>query len=79
MQPALKIPFALKLSLFISRPILFLFLLVFFAIYAIATGALWYHWSKYGMGHREIAIVKILFVFISLVLFFLAVVAISYL
>jgi len=47
-------------------------LLVFFVLYCVGSGALWYHWSKYGMGRGEIAIVKTLFVFVSAVLFVFA-------
>jgi hypothetical protein len=68
-----------KLSFLFSPPVFFLILLIFFILYCIGTGTLWYHWSKYGMGRSEIAIVKVLFLFVSVALFVFALLAISYL
>lgn len=68
-----------KLSFLFSPLVFFLILLVFFVFYCIASGALWYHWSKYGMGRSEIRIVKTLFLFVSVALFIFAMLSISYL
>ena len=68
-----------KLSFLFNPPVLFVLLAVFFVLYLLASGALWYHWSKYGMGRSEIAIVKTLFVFVSAALFVFALLGISYL
>ena len=68
-----------KLSFLFSPPVLFLVLLIFFIFYCVASGALWYHWSKYGMGRSEIRIVKTLFIFVSVALFIFALLGISYL
>jgi hypothetical protein len=67
-----------KLSL-IFNPLTFsLILVVFFVLYLISASALWYHWSKYGMGRSEISIVKTLFVFVSFALFVFAMLGIYY-
>jgi hypothetical protein len=68
-----------KLSFIFNPFTLSLFLLIFFVLYLLASGALWYHWLKYGMGRGEIAIVKTLFVFVSAALFLFAALGISYL
>ena len=67
-----------KLSFIFNPFTLSLLLVVFFILYLLASGALWYHWSKYGMGRGEIAIVKTLFVFVSLALFLFALLGIYY-
>lgn len=68
-----------KLSFLFGQTSLSLVLAVFFVFYCFVSGVLWYHWSKYGMGRREIRVVKILFFFISLILFVFAALGISYL
>ena len=68
-----------KLSFLFNPLALFVLLAVFFVLYFIGSATLWYHWSKYGMGRSEIAIVKTLFVFVSAALFLFALLGISYL
>jgi hypothetical protein len=68
-----------KLSFFFSAPALSVLLLIFLVLYIVAASALWYHWSKYGMGRREISVFKTLFVFISAILFVFAALGVSYL
>ena len=68
-----------RLSFLFSPFALSLLLVVFFVLYLIASSALWYHWSKYGMGHSEIKIVKTLFLFVSAALFIFALLGILYL
>ncbi len=68
-----------KLSFLFSPFTLSLLLVAFFVLYLIASSALWYHWSKYGMGRSEIKIVKTLFLFVSVALFIFAMLGITYL
>ena len=67
-----------KLSFIFNPFTLSLLLVVFFVLYCIGSSALWYHWSKYGMGRSEITIVKTLFLFVSLTLFLFASLGIYY-
>ena len=67
-----------KMSFLFSPAILSLILVVFFIFYFIGSAVLWYHWSKYGMGRREISVVKVLFLFVSAALFVFATLGIYY-
>jgi len=66
-----------KLSFVFNPAALSMILVVFFVFYLIISGALWYHWTKYGMGRSEISVVKALFVFVSAALFLFAAFGIS--
>jgi hypothetical protein len=78
--PPFSLPFSLAKLSFLFNPLtLFVLLAVFFVLYFIGSATLWYHWSKYGMGRSEIAIVKTLFVFVSAALFLTAMLGIFYL
>lgn len=54
-------------------PVLVGILAVFFILYMIVTGVLWYHWSKYGMHAQGILVGRLLFSIISVALFGMAV------
>jgi hypothetical protein len=74
----LPVPTSLNLAFFINTPVLIGILVLFSVVYAIATGVLVYHWSMYGMRSPGILVGETLFLFVSLVLFVFAGLAISY-
>lgn len=67
-----------KLSVFINKPLLSGILLVYFIVYVSLGGILFYHWRKYGMRSSSVIFAETAFLFVSLILFVLAGVAISY-
>ena len=67
------------LSLIFNKTTFSLVFVVFLVFYFIVAGALWYHWTRYGMGRAEITIVKTLFLFVSIVLFLFSFTGIIYL
>jgi hypothetical protein len=66
------------ISSVVNRPVLYIVLLLFFAGYAIISGVLFYHWKSYGMGNPSVRIAKVLFSFVSILLFCAAFLSISY-
>ena len=68
----------INLSVFISRPILLVLLVIFFLIYSVLSGVILYHWKAYGMRSHGILLAESLFLFVSLVLFVIAGTAMTY-
>ena len=68
----------INFSIILSRPILLILLVVFFLIYAILSGVILYHWKSYGMKGRGVILAETLFLFVSLVLFVIAGVSMTY-
>ena len=66
------------LSFIFSTPILLIILIIFFVFYVILSGVLMYHWSAYGMKNTEIFVVESLYIFVSLILFGMASLALYY-
>ncbi|KND51105.1 MAG: hypothetical protein AB198_01645 [Parcubacteria bacterium C7867-003] len=66
------------LNFVLNKPVLTGVLVVFFVLYSILSGVLFYHWAAYGMGHRGILVARSLFVLVSIVLFVMAGVTITY-
>lgn len=66
------------ISTFINRPLLTGVLLVYLVGYVSLGGILFYHWRKYGMKSSSVIFAETAFLFVSLVLFVLAGVAVSY-
>jgi hypothetical protein len=60
------------ISLEISKTFLWGFLGVFFAIYALVSIILMYHWRRYGMKNSAIIFAEALFTFVSVGLFAVA-------
>ena len=69
---------AFSLSFLASPSILMVLLAFFFVFYCIISAILMYHWSAYGMRNPGILIAESLFVLISLVLFMVASLSLSY-
>lgn len=67
-----------NLPTYINSPVLIGVLILFSVVYAITTGVLVYHWSAYGMRSPGIIVAETIFLFVSLVLFVFAGLAISY-
>ena len=65
-------------SVFINTPILIIILTLFFIVYAIITSILMYHWSAYGMKSSGILVGQTLFLFVSVILFVIAGLAVHY-
>jgi hypothetical protein len=68
----------LDLSSFVSTPFLIIVFVIFALLYVLVSCILVYHWSKYGMRSPGIVIAEILFLFVSLALFWFASLAILY-
>lgn len=68
----------INLSTFVNRPLLSIILIIYFVGYVSLGGILFYHWRKYGMKSSSIIFAETAFLFVSLVLFVLAGVALSY-
>ncbi len=66
------------LTVFINKPVLMGVLVVFFVIYSILSGVLFYHWHAYGMRSRGIIVAETFFFFVSIVLFVMAGLTIYY-
>ncbi|MEI6842920.1 MAG: hypothetical protein WCK48_00200 [bacterium] len=73
-----QFPFAINVSTLLNGTSLSLFLFIFFVFYFIITCVLMYHWSRYGMGHQGVVVAETLFIFISVLLFIVASLSISY-
>lgn len=67
-----------NISSVLNKPVLVWILIVFFFFYCVISGILMYHWSAYGMRHRGIILARSLYIFVSIVLFVIAGLAISY-
>ena len=63
---------------FISTPVLMVMFLLFLIFYGIISSILIYHWIAYGMRSAGILVGQTLFLFISLILFTIAGLAIHY-
>lgn len=68
----------INFSIFLSRPILLILLVIFFLIYSILSGVILYHWKSYGMKGPGVLLAESLFLFVSLVLFVIAGVSMTY-
>ncbi len=68
----------INVSTFITRPILSLVLFVYLVGYISLGSILFYHWRKYGMRSTSVIFAETAFLLVSLVLFVLAGVAVSY-
>ncbi len=68
----------LALNLIISTPALVIILLGFFVIYAIFSLVLYYHWLSYGMGNKGILAAEGLYFMVSVFLFVISALAITY-
>ena len=68
----------INFSVFLSRPILLVVFVVFFLVYAVLSGIVIYHWKAYGMKGRGVLVAESLFLFVSLVLFVVSAVAMTY-
>ncbi|MSU45076.1 MAG: hypothetical protein EXS47_00365 [Candidatus Zambryskibacteria bacterium] len=69
---------SISLSFFINTTGLIVVLALFSIVYVVITSVLVYHWSAYGMRNPGILVAETLFLFVSLVLFVFAGLAISY-
>ena len=80
MQPSLSMPGALHidLSLLINLTVLTVIFVLFIVCYVILSSVLMYHWSAYGMRSHGILVSRFLFLFISVILFVIAGLALSY-
>ena len=68
----------LSLSFLINKLTMFIFLGAFFALYVLVSSVLMYHWSAYGMKSHGILVGRTLFLFVSALLFLVALLALSY-
>ena len=68
----------INFSSFINLPILLIILGLFFVAYASVGGVLMYHWSAYGMKSQGVLVAESLFLFVSVVLFVTAGLALYY-
>lgn len=68
----------IKIDTFLSRPILSIVLIVYLIGYISLGTILFYHWRAYGMKSSSIVFAETAFLFVSLILFVLAGVSISY-
>ena len=63
---------------FVNRPMLIGILVVFLLAYFVVACVLMYHWYRYGMNRFGILVAEGLFLFVSVVLFVFASLAIYY-
>lgn len=56
----------------IDTDVLFLFLIIFFVCYILAASVLFYHWRKYGMKNKKILYMESIFIIMSCILFWMA-------
>lgn len=68
----------INFSVFLSRPILLIVLVLFFLVYSVLSSVIIYHWNAYGMKSYGILAMESLFLFVSLVLFVIAGTAMTY-
>lgn len=68
----------INISTFISRPILSIALFVYLIGYVSLGSVLFFHWKKYGMNSTSVIFAETAFLLVSIVLFVLAGVAVSY-
>ncbi len=68
----------INFSIFLSRPVLLVVLVVFFLIYSVLSGVILYHWKSYGMKGSGVLLAESLFLFVSLVLFVVAGISVTY-
>lgn len=66
------------ISVLVNKPVLLVMLGVYFFVYAIISGVLFYHWFAYGMRSRGIIVAESMFFFVSSVLFVMSGLAIFY-
>lgn len=78
--PSIGIPAfsAFNWTLFFNTPVLIGILVIYSAAYLTVTVVLIYHWSVYGMRSSGILVAETLFLFVSLILFVFAGLAITY-
>jgi hypothetical protein len=68
----------IELSLVLNKPVFIILWVIFFVGYAAVTSILIYHWSTYGMHNTKVITSETLFTTVSVVLFVVAGLAISY-
>lgn len=77
--PMIKFPFSNDLIAFLlNTPALLIILTIFFIFYVVVSGVLVYHWNAYGMRSGGILIAKTFYIFVSVVLFIIAGLALYY-
>lgn len=64
--------------LILQTPILYVILGIFFLGYLIMSIILIYHWNTYGMRAQGVIVAEILYLFVSLALFSIAVLSLYY-
>ena len=68
----------INFSVFLSKPILMIVFVVFFLVYSVLSGVIIYHWNAFGMKSGGIVIAESVFLFVSVVLFVVAGLTITY-
>ncbi len=66
------------LSLVTSKPVLSVFFILYFILYFILTMILFYHWRAYGMRGVGVVLAETLFIVVSVILFGLAALSLSF-
>lgn len=69
---------SLNLAFVVNSYVLSIILIVFAAIYFVISSVLFYHWETYGLGSRGIIMAETLFVIVSVVLFIITFLSVSY-
>lgn len=64
--------------LVLHTPILYIILGIFFLSYLVISTVLIYHWNTYGMRAQGVIVAEILYLFVSLILFSIAVLSLYY-
>jgi hypothetical protein len=59
-------------SFILGKPFMVVVLVIFFAMYAVYSSVLIYHWSSYGMKNPDIIFAETLFIMVSLSLFIIS-------
>lgn len=62
----------------LNIPVFTILLVIFFIFYVVISGVLMYHWSAYGMKSTGILVAETFYIFVSLVLFAMAGLALYY-
>ncbi len=68
----------MRFSFLFNTGVLGIILFLFFTLYSVMSGILMYHWSRYGMRHDGIIIGEMLFLSVSLILFVIAGISLTY-
>lgn len=65
-------------SVFLSRPILLIVLGLFLSVYVVLSSIIIYHWHAYGMKSKGVYLAETVFLLVTIVLFALSAVSITY-